>query len=114
MRTRRVGLYIASILGAGWAFLLALIGATDQDLLLLAHGIIGLAFYASVALFAEVIGRTPYPRLWILLVVFLAVVLAFSSFSVTSLIGYSPAVIALGVSWILGLRSTRRDDPTPS
>lgn len=114
IRTRPIDLYVASILGAGYAFLVALIGATEQSLLLLVHGIIGLLLYASVALFAQAIAETANPRRWILGIILLAVILAFASVSVTSLIGYSPAVIALVVSCIRGLRSSRMDDPTPS
>ena len=114
IRTRPIDLYIASILGAGYAFLVALIGATAQEPILLAHGLIGLLLYASVALFAQAIAETANPRRWILLIILLAVILAFASAAVTSLIGYSPAVIALVVACIRGLRSERTDDPTPS
>lgn len=93
-----VSLYIAAVLGGSYAVLVMVIGASNQNLFIGAHGTLGLLFFATVAICAPNIARARHPRLWISLILLLTLLLALTSLSVTSLIGYSPAIIALVVS----------------
>lgn len=112
MPPKPVGLYVAAVLGAAYAMFVALAGVSQQEPVVLVHGIIGLSLYASLALFAPVIVRTGNPRLWILIIALSAILLAVASAAVTSLIGYSPAAISLIVSGIRGYQAQRSHDST--
>jgi drug/metabolite transporter (DMT)-like permease len=106
-RARPTALYVAAALGGSYSVVAALIGAANQNLFILAHGTLGLLLYATVAARAPVFARTRHPRLWISLILALTILLALSSLSVTSLIGYTPAGIVLVVSAILGTGNER-------